>query len=56
MAEFIPKQYKKEVVTIRIETEKLKTVDGYAAQYEISRSDFINQCIDFSIKNMHKEN
>ena len=43
MANFIPKQYKKEPITIRFTMEKLAKIDQKAAQYDMSRSEFINQ-------------
>ena len=49
--EFIPKQYKSEPVTVRIPSEKLKEIDAIAAKYGLSRSAFINQCIDYAIQN-----
>ena len=50
MSDFIPKQYKKEPITIRINFDKLETVDKLAANYNLSRSEFINQCIDYVLK------
>lgn len=41
MAVFIPKQYKKEQFTIRMEQSMLAQVDELAAQYDLSRSEFI---------------
>lgn len=52
MANFIPKQYKKEPITVRFPTEKLEKVDEYAKEFSISRSEFINQCIDFAFEHM----
>lgn len=52
MSNFIPKQYKKEPITLRIEMDKLKKIDELAYKYNLSRSAFINQCIDFAIENM----
>lgn len=52
MAEFIPKKYLKEPITIRIDSEKLKIIDKLADKFEMSRSKFINQCIDYSIDNI----
>ena len=52
MSKFIPKQYKKEPITLRIDIEKLKEIDRLATQYDLSRSAFINQCIDYSIEHM----
>ena len=55
MSKFIPKQYKKEPITLRIDIEKLKEIDRLAAQYDLSRSAFINQCIDYSIEHMRSD-
>ncbi len=52
MENFIPKQYKKEPITIRVSPDKLERIDDAAARYDISRSDFINQCIDFALENL----
>lgn len=49
MSDFIPKQYKKDPITIRIDFEKLKKIDQLASQYNLSRSEFINQCIDYAL-------
>ena len=56
MAEFIPKQYKKEQFTIRMEREMLAQVDQLAEEYKLSRSDFINQCVSFALEHMPKDN
>lgn len=55
MAEFIPKQYKKEQFTIRMEQNMLAQVDELAAQYDLSRSEFIVQCVSFAIEHMSLE-
>lgn len=55
MAKFIPKQYKKEPITIRVAPDKLEQIDRIAAKYDLSRSDFINQCIDFALANLPDE-
>ena len=55
VANFIPKQYKKEPITVRISPEKLETVDKTAAKYDMSRSEFINQCIDYALEHMKKD-
>ncbi len=52
MSDFIPKQYKKDPITIRIDFEKLKKVDACAVKYNLSRSEFINQCITYALENM----
>ena len=55
MAGFIPKQYKKEPITIRIRDDKLKIIDKAAADFDMSRSEFINQCIDYALEHMDKD-
>jgi len=52
MADFIPKQHKKAPVTIQVDFEKLKIIEKTAYDYNLSRSEFINQCIEFALKNM----
>ena len=56
MAEFIPKQYKKEQFTIRMEKDMLSQVDELAANYDLSRSDFIVQCVRFAMEHMPHNN
>ena len=55
MPAFIPKQYKKEPITIRVSMEKLAEIDRRAAQYDMSRSEFINQCIDYAMEHIGEE-
>ena len=52
MAQFIPKQYKKEQFTIRMEQDMLAQVDALAEKYHLSRSEFIVQCVSFAIEHM----
>jgi len=52
MPAFIPKQYKKEPITIRVGMEKLAEIDRRAAEYDMSRSEFINQCIDYALEHI----
>ncbi len=52
MRNFIPKPYKKEPITIRISTERVAEIDYLSAQYNLSRSAFISQCIEFALANM----
>ena len=52
MADFIPKQYTKEPITIRIAPDKLTQIDAFAAKFNMSRSEFINQCIDYALNNL----
>ena len=55
VANFIPKQYKKDPITIRVPQDKLETIDRIAAEYEMSRNEFINQCIDYALEHMKKD-
>lgn len=50
MPGFVPKQYKKEAITVRIPYDRLEKIDALAASYGISRSAFINQCIDYAME------
>lgn len=52
MSSFVPKPYTKEVVTFRIASEKLEQLDQLSQKYGMSRSEFINRCIDYSLDNM----
>ena len=54
MSEFIPKQYKKEPITVRISYDKLEKIDRAALSFDISRSEFINQCIDYALEHLHE--
>ena len=51
---FLPKKPDKEVISIRISSELLKTVDENAAKVDISRNEFINQCILFALAHMQE--
>lgn len=52
MERFFPKKQEKEVTSIRISTDLLATVDRKSASFDISRNEFINQCIVFALKHM----
>lgn len=54
MTNFIPKPYKTEQVTIRLPLELLSIVDDLAGQYNLSRSAFINQCVEYALDNLPK--
>ncbi len=55
MAKFIPRKLEKEVVTIRISADLLETVDQKAAAIDISRNQFVIQCIEYALANMDDE-
>ena len=54
MENFIPRQYKKEQITIRLTPQTLEKIDEAAARYDLSRNTFISQCIDFALENLPK--
>lgn len=55
MAKFIPKKQEKEVISMRISSEVLAEIDAKAASIDISRNEFINQCISFALANMETD-
>lgn len=52
MEKFSPKKPEKEVISMRISTDTLKEIDRKAAAIDISRNEFINQCIAFALAHM----
>jgi len=52
MSNFIPKQYNKDPITIRLTFEKLEQIDRLASSFNLSRSAFINQCIDYALEHI----
>ena len=52
MQEFTPIRTEKEVISIRLDSELLKTVDSAAPHAQISRNEFINQCIQFALEHL----
>ena len=52
MEVFMPKKPDKEVISIRIPSDLLNDVDKYAAESDISRNEFINQCIIFALNHL----
>lgn len=55
MGQFVPKKQDKEVISIRISSETVRTVDAQAAKFDISRNEFINQCILFALEHMEQD-
>ncbi len=57
MNEFVP--YKKSVsvekavVTIRIDSKTLEEIDKTASIIDISRNEFMNQCIEYALKHLN---
>lgn len=52
MKEFRPLKTEKTVISIRLDVDMLKTVDDLSAKTDISRNEFIVQCIDYALKNL----
>lgn len=52
MQDFIPRKTEKEVISIRLDSELLKTIDSAAEHAEISRNEFINQCINYALNHL----
>ena len=52
---FTPSKPDKEVISMRISSSVLATVDRMAAKYDISRNEFINQCITFALENIEND-
>ena len=49
---FLPKKPDKEVISIRISSDLLEVIDKNAAKVDISRNEFINQCIIFALEHL----
>lgn len=54
MNNFEPIKQEKTVISIRLDTDMLKTVDLLSHKTDISRNEFIVQCIDYALKNIKK--
>ena len=54
MEKFIVRKPEKEVISMRIPADVLKTVDDKAAEAGISRNELINQMIQYALNNMDK--
>jgi len=52
MNEFNPSKTEKTVITLRIEAALLREIDNLSGKADISRNEFILQCIDF-VMNHH---
>lgn len=54
MIEFNPTKTEKTIITLRIETDLLSELDILSGKVDISRNEFILQCIDFALKHYPK--
>lgn len=52
LEKFIPRKPEKEVISMRIATDVLAQIDAEADACDISRNEFINQCIAFALRHM----
>ncbi len=55
MVFFTPQKPDKDVISIRLPSDLLKEIDALAAKADISRNEFIKQCILFAIQHMEEE-
>jgi metal-responsive CopG/Arc/MetJ family transcriptional regulator len=55
MSEFYPTKTEKTVISVRIPIDTLKRIDEISANIDISRNEYILQCIDFATKNYGKD-
>ena len=52
MKEFKPVKQEKTIISIRLDADVLKTIDELSAKIDISRNEFIVQCIDYALENI----
>lgn len=52
LAKFVARKPEKEVISMRISTDLLHTLDEKAKEFDISRNELINQMILFALANM----
>ena len=52
LKKFEPKKPEKEVISLRLDSRMLEEINSWAIEIDISRNEFINQCIDFALKNI----
>jgi len=52
MNEFKPVKQEKTVISIRIDNNILNVIDERASKTDISRNEFIVQCIEYALKNL----
>lgn len=52
MQKFVARKPEKEVISMRIDSDLLKNIDGKAAAVGISRNELLNQMILYALSNM----
>ena len=55
MEKFQPRKPEKEVISMRISSDVLEEIDQKATTVDISRNEFINQCIAFALAHMYDD-
>lgn len=55
MNDFKPVKQEKTVISIRLDTEVLKIIDELSLKTDISRNEFIVQCIEYALNNFKKD-
>ena len=55
MDSFIPKKTDKEVISIRLHEKLLSNIDKLAVKYNLSRNEFINQCLTYAIEHIDEK-
>lgn len=55
MSNFNPAKVEKTVISVRVPIHTLNEIDKMANNVDISRNEFIIQCIDFAIANYGKD-
>ena len=55
MEKFVPKKDEKDVIPLRISLSLLEIIDRKAAAIDISRNQFVIQCIEYALANMDDE-
>jgi len=55
MIEFNPSKNEKTVISIRIPTSILYDINKRSGEIDISRNEFIMQCINFALENYKKD-
>lgn len=55
MIKFSPQKQDKEVISVRLPAPLLRNVDEAASKADISRNEFINQCIQFALEHLEAQ-
>ena len=55
MPEFNPQKIEKLIISLRLEENKIKRIDKLSTKRNISRNEFLVQCIDFALTHILDE-